>query len=117
MCLLGSFQLGQIRFRKLRRSPSFEPTRKKTRAMSTSLAKGESKGGRYGSISRARFRILVLGSILHASFFIIMGTATGLSNVLIAYFIASLGKALLNGTCSHEDERIMTYSISILGTV
>lgn len=59
-------------------------------------------GDKKFSPARARFRILVIASILHASFFILMGTATGLSNVLIAYFAASLGKAFLNGEYSHE---------------
>ena len=49
------------------------------------------------SPSRARHRLLVIGSLLHASFFVLMGTSTGFQNVLIAYFTASLGKAFING--------------------
>ncbi|THH11789.1 hypothetical protein EW145_g417 [Phellinidium pouzarii] len=54
--------------------------------------------GKTNSTARARFRILVVASVLHASFFIIMGTARGFANVLAAYFVASFGKAFLNGT-------------------
>lgn len=51
-----------------------------------------------GCESRARFRILLLGAGLHACFFILMGTANRFANVLSGYFLASLGKAFLNGT-------------------
>lgn len=55
---------------------------------------------RVTSPTRARFRILVLASILHASFFILMGVARSFSGVLVAYFLAALGKAFLNGMSS-----------------
>ena len=102
MCFLGSFQLNQIEFRKSRRSRGLGERRKSTRVTCARASSSGCNRGKLGSISRARFRILILGSLLHASFFVLMGTATGLSNVLIAYFTASLGKAFLNSESSHE---------------
>lgn len=52
---------------------------------------------RPASPSRARYRLLVIGSLLHASFFILMGTSIGFEFVLMGYFTSSLGKAFLNG--------------------
>ncbi|EJD04321.1 MFS general substrate transporter [Fomitiporia mediterranea MF3/22] len=97
MCLLGSFQLSRIGLSKAIWFRSAQRRRKITRAMPSHCFKGNDRDDCQRH-ARARFRILVIGSLFHASFFVLMGTATGLSNVLIAYFIASLGKAFLNGT-------------------
>ncbi|OCB85251.1 MFS general substrate transporter [Sanghuangporus baumii] len=98
MCLLGRLQLTWNEFPSSPSSWYVRGTRKKTRVPSPAFTEKDTTGDKKYLPARARFRILVIASILHASFFILMGTATGLSNVLIAYFVASLGKAFLNGT-------------------
>ena len=93
MCLLGRHRLNPLGFLTPLISRDVTPSEA---ARGSSLNDG-AHTSRINSPSRARFRILALASILHASFFILMGTARGFSNVLVAYFLASFGKAFLNG--------------------
>ncbi|KAI5124457.1 hypothetical protein M0805_008341 [Coniferiporia weirii] len=94
MCLMGSFSLCRLMLR--RDSSKLNPRGWKEEKNPTFHANEESKG-KSSSPARARFRILVTASAMHASFFILMGTARGFASVLIAYFFASFAKAFLNG--------------------
>ncbi|PAV21897.1 MFS general substrate transporter [Pyrrhoderma noxium] len=94
MCLLGHCRLNPIGF--LTHLFSQNVISNET-ARANSLNDGM-HSTRVTSPTRARFRILVLASILHAFFFILMGVARSFSGVLVAYFLAALGKAFLNGT-------------------
>ena len=104
---LSSFALGVILIEKLMSIAG----RLSLRKLFSSCASDANNGSRpdsndsHGCNSRARFRILVLGGLLHSCFFVLMGTANGFASVLSAYFLASLGKAFLNG------EGILSHSI------
>ncbi|KAH8120553.1 MFS general substrate transporter [Phellopilus nigrolimitatus] len=96
MYFLGSFRASQggLSCSSFRTVSGRESTR---RALPGMGADGIAKF-KVTSPARARFRVLVIASILHACFFILMGTATGFVNILAAYFVAALGKAFLNGS-------------------
>lgn len=52
------------------------------------------------SPSRARWLVLILGSTLHAGFFVLMGTKTGYSTLLVAYALAAFARSFLTGATS-----------------
>ena len=54
------------------------------------------------SPSFARCRILVGASILHAGFFVIMGTSVSFANVLCAYSVSAFSRAFLTGEISFQ---------------
>jgi len=57
----------------------------------------QSHGSTGHSASQARFLLLILSSVLHACYFIIMGCKSGYPALLLAYSIAALARAYL--TC------------------
>ncbi|KAF8898373.1 major facilitator superfamily domain-containing protein [Infundibulicybe gibba] len=57
----------------------------------------------YGySASRARHLTLILGSVLHACFFIIMGSRGGFPALFMAYVVAAFARAFLTGPSSYN---------------
>jgi hypothetical protein len=60
-------------------------------------------GGTGYSPSQARLATLLLGSLIHSTYFIILGSKSGFPSVLVAYVIAAFARSLL--TCEHLPPR------------
>lgn len=49
------------------------------------------------SLPQARYLALILGSLIHACFFVIMGSDSGFSSILVAYAVAAFARSFLTG--------------------
>ncbi|KAF8350240.1 MFS general substrate transporter [Amanita rubescens] len=59
--------------------------------------KEKSKDGTLHSAARARFSVLIIGCVLHTSFFVIMASRSGFPAMFVAYGIAAFARAMWTG--------------------
>lgn len=58
------------------------------------------------SDSQARFLVLVIASIIHSTYFILMGSRNGFPVMFLAYILSAFSRALLTGKVAFDSEPI-----------